>query len=196
MRKTERKKQEKCRKRHPVQPLFERACKNLNIEGDKEMTTLIEAISLKGRTIETVATYVQQYIDAHWQEVMEQHRPVLEEIFARAAEQVYARYSQELFQPLTAEFKQASLTCDPTFPGTIPLSREQWGPQEERERRFWCVLHQENEGILGPLLTCYFHDHTRFRIPRSPRVVASEQTNHIVIALMVERSAFPGLQAS
>jgi hypothetical protein len=54
MRKTERKKQEKCRKRHPVQPLFERACKNLNIEGDKEMTTLVEAISLKGRTIETV----------------------------------------------------------------------------------------------------------------------------------------------
>ncbi|WP_157507571.1 DUF6022 family protein [Ktedonobacter racemifer] len=136
--------------------------------------------------IETIATYVQQYVDAHWQEVVEQHRSALEAIFARAAEQVYARYSQELFQPLSAELKQAGLTCDPGFPGTIPFSREQWGPQEERERRFWCVLCQENEDILGTLLICYFHDHTQFRIPRSPLMLASEQTNHIVIALMVE----------
>ena len=158
------------------------------------MTTLVEAISLNGRTIETVATYVQQHIDTHWQEVMEQHRPALEAIFARAAEQVYARYSQELFQPLAASLKQAGLICDPAFPGTIPLSREQWGPQEERERRFWCVLRGENEDVLGTLLTCYFHDHTQFCIPRSPLVLASDQINPIIIALMVERSAFPGLQ--
>jgi hypothetical protein len=124
--------------------------------------------------------------------VFQQHLAVLEEIRARVGEQVYARYGQELFRPLADEFKQAGLICDPAFPGTFPLSREQWGPEEDRERRFWCVLHQENGGTLGTLITRYFHDHTRLRIPRPPVVLACAQTNQTVIAQMVERSAISG----
>jgi hypothetical protein len=157
------------------------------------MATLTETIALKGRTLETIADYAQRYVDEHWQQVFQQHLPALEEIRARVGDQAYARYGQELFRPLADEFKQVGLICDPALPGTFPLSREQWGAQEERERRFWCVLYLENGSSLGTLITRYFHDHTWLRIPRAPIVLACEQTNQTAIAIMVETSAIPGL---
>ncbi|GCE11547.1 DUF6022 family protein [Tengunoibacter tsumagoiensis] len=87
------------------------------------------------------------------------------------------------------ELKEAGFTCNPMFPGTFPLSREQWGPQEERERRSWCVLHQQQTEDLGTLVTSFFHDHTRFRIPRQPVILASTLTDHTIIAQMIEKSA-------
>ncbi len=33
------------------------------------MTTLAEAIALKGKTMQTVTTYAQQSLDEHWQDV-------------------------------------------------------------------------------------------------------------------------------
>jgi uncharacterized protein DUF6022 len=162
-------------------------------QGDELMTTVAKMISLKGRTIETVAAYVQQYVDEHWQQVLHHHRQELEELFARLGEPAYARYGQELFRPVYDELKQASLTCEPALPGTFPLSREQWGPEEKRERRFWCVLHEENGGALGTLITHFFHDHTKLRIPRPSTVLALTQTNQTVIAQMIEQSEIPGL---
>ena len=157
------------------------------------MTTLAKMFSLQGRTIETVATYVQQYLDEHWQQVMQRHRPELEEIRVRAGGPAYARYSQELFRPVYDELKQEGLTCDPALPGTFPLSREQWGPEEERERRFWCVLHEQGGRDLGTLVTRFFHDHTQLHIPRPPAVLAFANTNQTIIAQLIERSAIPGL---
>lgn len=157
------------------------------------MTTLTEMFSLTGRTIETTAAYVQQFVNEHYLQVLQRHRQELEELFVRVGEPTYARYSQELFQPVSDELQQAGLICDPSFPGTFPLSREQWGPQEERERRFWCVLHQPQAEDLGTLITSLFHDHTRFRIPRQPVVLAFAQTDHATIAQMIEKSEIPGL---
>lgn len=157
------------------------------------MTTLTETFSLKGRTIETVATYVQQYIDDHWQQIMQRHRPVLEEIRARAGDPAYARYNQELFRPVYDELRQEGLICDPALPGTFPLSREQWGAEQERERRFWCVLHEQDGKDLGTLVTRFFHDHTQLRIPHPPAVLAFANTNQTIIAQLIEQSAIPGL---
>lgn len=159
------------------------------------MTTLVETFSLKGSTIEVTAAYVQQFVDEHYQQILQSHQQELEELFARVGEPVYARYSQLLFQPVTDELRQAGLICDPAFPGTFPFSREQWGSQEERERRFWCVLHQSQAKELGTLVTSLFHDHTRFRIPRRPVVLASALTNHTILAQMIEKSEIAGLQA-
>lgn len=159
------------------------------------MTTLDEAFSLKGRTIETAAAYIQQFVDEHYQQILQKHQRELEELFARVSEPAYARYSQALFQPVSDALRQAGLICEPLFPGTFPLSREQWGPQEERERRFWCVLHQQQAKDLGTLVTSLFHDHTRFRIPRRPVVLASALTDHTILAQMIEKSEISGLQA-
>src|SRR5579859_6273377 len=116
--------------------------------GDKTMTTLIETFADKERTIDVIAAWVQQQIDEQYQQVWHNSRHEFETLFAQAGEPAYARYSQVLFRPIAEELKQAGLTADPGFPGIFPLSREQWGPEEERERRFWCVLHQEQSADL------------------------------------------------
>ncbi len=157
------------------------------------MTTLAETFSLKGRTLEVVATYAQQYVDEHCQQVLQENRAALEEIYARLGDPAYASYSQALFRPLFDEIREAALICDPGLPGSFPLSREQWGPQDERERRFWCVLREENGRDLGTLVTRFFHDHTQLRIPRTPIVLPLVQTNQTAIAQMVESSRIPGL---
>jgi hypothetical protein len=154
---------------------------------------MVEAFSLQGRTIEAVAAYVQQQVNEHWQETFQHHRQELEEIFARLGDPAYARYSQALFRPIYDELKQVGLACDPGLPGRFPLSREQWGPQQERERRFWCVVSEDNGVALGSLITRYFHDHTQLRIPRPPMVLAYAQTNQTTIAQKVEASTIPGL---
>jgi hypothetical protein len=160
------------------------------------MTTLAETFALKGRSIETAAAYAQQYLDEHCQQILQDHRSELEAIRDQAGDRAYASYARKLFGPLYDEFKEARLTCDPGLPGSFPLSREQWGPQEQRERRFWCVLREENGAELGTLVTRFFHDHTQLRIPRSPAVLGWEQTNQTIIAQMVESSRIPGLTES
>lgn len=157
------------------------------------MTTLVETFARQGRTLEVAAAWVQQFIDEHYMQVWQDQQQGFEALFVRAGEPAYARYSQALFRPIIEELKQAGLDCDPGFPGLFPASREQWGPQEERERRFWSVLHQAQDADLGTLVTSFFHDHTSFRIPRPPTVLTLTQTNQTIIAQLVERSALPGL---
>ena len=157
------------------------------------MTTLTETFSLKGKTIETVAAYSQQYLDEHWQAVWQHHLPEIEQVHKHSGDLAYGMYSRKLFRPLEDELQQAGLTCEPALPGTFPLSREAWGPQEERERRFWCVLRQENGEALGTLVTRFFHDHTGLRIPQAPQVLTLEATDAMVIAVRIEQSAIPGL---
>lgn len=138
-------------------------------QGDELMATLAEAFSLKGKTIETVTTYSQQYLEEHWQEVWHHHLPEIEHVYKQSGDSAYGMYGRKLFQSLEDELQQASLTCEPPLPGILPLSREEWGSQEERERRFWSVLRQENGEALGTLITRFFHDHTRLRIPQAPK---------------------------
>jgi hypothetical protein len=157
------------------------------------MTPLAETLSCKGKTLETVATYVQQYVTSHWQDVWHDHQPEIERVYQHTGDPAYGLYSRRLFGPLQQELQQAGLTCEPALPGTFPLSREAWGPQEARERRFWCVLRQENGEALGALVTRYFHDHTRLRIPLAPQVLALPETDAMAIAARIEQSALPGL---
>jgi hypothetical protein len=157
------------------------------------MITLAETFSRKGKTLETVATYVQQYVNEHWQDVWHHHLPEIEHLYQRAGDPAYGLYSRTLFGPLQQELQQAGLTCEPALPGTFPLSREAWGPQQARERRFWCVLRQENGEALGALVTRYFHDHTQLRLPQAPQVLALPETDAMAIAVKIEQSALPGL---
>jgi hypothetical protein len=147
----------------------------------------------KGKTIETVATYVQQSIDEHWRGVWEQHLPEIQQRYQHAGDPAYGLYDQTLFHPLQEELKRAGIVCDPVLPGTFPLSRGLWGPQEESERRFWSVLRQENGEALGTLITRFFLDRTRLRLPRAPQVLTLPDTDATTIAIKVERSAIPGL---
>jgi len=159
------------------------------------MASLTEVLAHENVTIENIAAAIQQDIDERYEQVMQEHAEELKHIWETAGEPAYARYSQLLLHPAMKELTQAGLVCDPAFPGTFPLSREQWGPQEERERRFWCVLWKsDRSAALGALITCLFHDHTQLRIPQRPLVLPLVESSQMVIAMRVEQSAVPGMK--
>jgi hypothetical protein len=159
------------------------------------MTTLIETFSHKGQTVEAVAAYVQQYLDEHGETVWQDHLPQIEQKYQRSGNQAYGLYSQLLHHPLEEELRQAGLICDPRLPGSFPLSREQWGPEEARERRFWCVLHNAQGETVGTLVTRFIHDETQLRRPHLI-VLPCTQTDHAALAVMIELPTLSGLQVT
>lgn len=135
-----------------------------------------EELSRENRTIQTVATYLQDYIDTHWQETFQHGRAEFQRIYETAGDPAYGAYARALFRPLEEQLKQLGISCDSGLPGSFPQSIEQ-GPMHERERRFWSVLRQDQGQVLGTIVTRYFHDHTQLRIPQKPIMLALEETN-------------------
>lgn len=160
------------------------------------MKTLAEILTLKGRDLETVVDFIQQSVDEQWQQLWEQHLPQLEEVYRKSGDRAYAAFARILFGPIEQELRSEGLICEQSLPGTFPLSREQWGPQDARERRLWTLLRQENGEKLGTLVTRYFHDHTWLHLPQPPEVLGLQETNDFVVAVMVESSRLPGLEGS
>ncbi|WP_339296706.1 DUF6022 family protein [Paenibacillus sp. FSL W7-1279] len=126
--------------------------------------------------MKALAHYCQGYMNDQWLNVWEQNLNELEGIFQNKGDYAYGLFCSKLFRPLEAEVYGAGLTPKPVMPGAFPQSEELWGPWEERERRFWSVIHYDNGRALGTLITRFFHDHTAFRIPTVPRVYAIPQT--------------------
>ncbi|MFG1731205.1 DUF6022 family protein [Paenibacillus sp. 843] len=127
--------------------------------------------------MKALAHYCQRYMDDQWQNVWEENQNELEHIFQNKGDYAYGLFCSKLFRPLEAEVYSAGLTPKPVMPGTFPQSEELWGPWEERERRFWSVIHYDNERAIGTLITRFFHDHTTFRIPIVPQIYAIPQTD-------------------
>ncbi|WP_425517361.1 DUF6022 family protein [Paenibacillus solanacearum] len=97
----------------------------------------------------------------------------------------YGFFCLKLFEPLVAEMVRAGFVPRPVFPGTFPQSEEHWGPWEDRERRFWSVIRQENGQPLGTLVTRVHHDHTRLRLPRPPQVFVIHETDPTLISHVI-----------
>ncbi len=128
-------------------------------------------------TIQTLASYVRQYIREQSPLVLHEHQEKLLATFNKAGEYAYGMYSHILFEALKAQLKAAGFITEPEFPGHFATaSIEYWGPPEERERCLWCVVRTVEGKTLGTLVTRVFHDHTRFRIPHAPGVITLEET--------------------
>ncbi len=142
------------------------------------MKQLEEFLSEKREiTIHTIASYIRQDIRERWQPMLQENQERQQQIFEKAGEYAYGVYGRMLFQPIQEQLKRASLRCEPDFPGDFrSTSVEYWGPPEERERCLWCVVSTAQGTLLGTIVTQLFHDHTRFRIPHQPGVLALEET--------------------
>lgn len=123
--------------------------------------------------IHTLAQFVQQHVDAHWQAVFETNRDEILELFARIGDSAYGFYGQRLFQPVHEAFKAVGLRATPKLPGSLNASRE-WGPEDQRERWMWSKITRENGEAVGTLVTVFYHDHLEIRIPRAFRILALE----------------------
>jgi hypothetical protein len=143
-----------------------------------------EQLSRENRTIQTVAAYLQDYVDAHWQETFQHGLDEFRRVYEKAGEPAYAAYARALFRPLEEQLKQLGISCDSGLPGSFPQSIER-GPMHERDRRFWSVLRQDQGQVLGTIVTRFFHDHTQLRIPQKPIMLAAEETNSDAINQLI-----------
>lgn len=155
----------------------------------RPMRPLEELLSAQSEsTIRVLADYIQQYVDMQWQRVLEEGREGLLRVYDDAGEPAYGAYAQRLLRPVREQLERAGVLSEPGFPGTLSTSRE-WGPAEERERWMWSVMRRAQGAPIGTIVVGLFHDHTRFRIPRPPDVLALEETDTDAIIQVVSQAA-------
>jgi hypothetical protein len=102
----------------------------------------------------------------------------------------YGTYLTLLFRPIHRQLKLAGLTPKPRFPGDFNISRE-WGVADEtdQQRWMWSTVVAADGTALGTIVTVVFHDHTQFRLPRPPQIIALAETGkEAVIAVLSQRS--------
>lgn len=130
--------------------------------------------------VETVADHIRARVAERWQPLAEERADELQRYFEEHGDPVYARYSQLLLEPVRddlQELEAAGYRIDPPFPGRLPDSVEPRTPAEERVRSFWTIVSSQDGTPRGSLVYRLFHDHTRFRIPRAPEVLALRETD-------------------
>jgi hypothetical protein len=79
----------------------------------------------------------------------------------------------------------------PRFPGDFNISRE-WGTKEEtdQQRWMWSIIESTEGKSLGTIVTITFHDHTQFRVPQKPQIIAlTETSKEAVVEALSHRSA-------
>lgn len=142
------------------------------------MTTLDQCLARDGRSIATVAGWIRRQLASTWEASWSEHLPAVTRAYERMGEPAYGVYNRELFAPIQSQLTPSGLTCTPALPGTLPLSEEEWGPEDHRERRMWTLLHDEHRTALGAVVTRFFHDHTRLRLPQPPTVAGLAEVDH------------------
>jgi hypothetical protein len=136
------------------------------------MKSLQEFVAQNKPDIFAIAQYIENHIAENSQSLLLKHRDKLLRAFEKAGDLAYGVYLNFLFRPIHQQLKQVQLSPKPRFPGDFNISRE-WGNQEETEQQRWMWSSIEStEGSLGTIVTITFHDHTQFRIPQNPQIIA------------------------
>lgn len=139
-------------------------------------------------TIGTLVREIQQHVDQHWRHVLDSGEQDFLRLFGSIGEPAYGSYAQRLFEPVRAQIEQAGFVTTPAFPGTLSTSLE-WGPEEQRERWMWCTVRQASGAQGGTIIVRLVHDHTRFRVPRSPTVLTLMEVEPEAIVQEIARLA-------
>jgi hypothetical protein len=148
------------------------------------MKSLEEFLSGKREvTIHTLANYIKQYIHERCQPLLEENQEELLRVFEQAGENAYGVFSRMLCKPIQEQLTQAGFVCEPDYPGDFRTSSV-----------------ETREGTpVGTLVTQFFHDHIRFRIPLPPGIQTLEETEpEAILAALSHASArtMDRLQAS
>ncbi|MDP4095391.1 DUF6022 family protein [Paenibacillus sp. P96] len=128
--------------------------------------------------IEVIERYISNYVDENWQNVLHTNRDKLQKAYIEAGDMAYGTFLNLLFLPIHRQFKELGIRPEPKLPGDFDISRE-WGntEQTDQQRWMWSSIHSPHDGPLGTIVTIVFHDHTQFRVPRQPRILALNETN-------------------
>jgi hypothetical protein len=150
----------------------------------------IFAIAHKGAPL-AIAQYIESHIAENWQFLLQKHHEKLLRAFNRAGDMAYGAYLNFLFRPIHQQLKQIGLHPEPRFPGDFSISRE-WGNPEEtdQQRWMWSTLKSTTGEALGTIVTITFHDHTQFRLPHAPQIIAlAETSKEDVVEVLSHRCA-------
>lgn len=142
------------------------------------------------RDIFAIAQYIEAHIALNWQTLIHKNIDKLVGVFNKAGDMAYGMYLGWLFLPVHKQLKQAQLHPEPRFPGDFNISRE-WGNQEQtdQQRWMWSTIESTAGKSLGTIVTITFHDHTQFRIPQKPQIIAlTETTKEAVVEALSQRS--------
>lgn len=133
-----------------------------------------------------IARYMEAQIAESWRYVLENNHDRLLDTYHRLGEMVYGAYGEFLFRPIRRQLKQAGFRMTPRLPGEFNISRE-WGPEEERQRWMWSTISPSDGQPIGTIVVKYFHDHTEFRVPRPPEILALRETGKDAVAAALSR---------
>jgi hypothetical protein len=136
-------------------------------------------------TVHTLASLMNRHSRKNWKSVLDENQQVFADAFRKLGEPAYGQFGRMLFGPVIGEMERAGFTLESEH---LASSVEYWGPPEERERCMWFVVKKDGSP-LGSLVTRVFHDHTQFRIPRSPDVFALESTERDEIVAALSRAS-------
>lgn len=103
----------------------------------------------------------------------------------------YGTHLTLLFSPIHRQLRSAGLHATPSLPGDFAISRE-WGvpTQDDEQRWMWSTIEASDGTALASIVTLTFHDHTRFRLPRAPQIIAlTDVGKEAVVAALSRRSA-------
>ncbi|MFS0838840.1 DUF6022 family protein [Paenibacillus sp. 1P03SA] len=128
--------------------------------------------------IGAAAAFIESHIRENWQEILVKENERLLKAYAEAGDPAYGTYLNLLFLPVHRQLQEAGIRPEPRLPGNFDISRE-WGRKadgSEQERWMWSTLYTEEDGPVGTIVTITYHDHTQFRIPREPGIIALAET--------------------
>lgn len=145
-------------------------------------------------TIDSIAKYIEDHIDENWKTILHLNWDQLQEAYNKVGDMAYGTYLNFLFLSVNKQLKEVGLCPKPRLPGNLDISRE-WGANEEgtdQQRWMWSTVHSMNGESLGTIVTIVFHDHTQYRIPRKPQIIALSETRKedIVEALSLRSEDF------
>ncbi|RJE90457.1 hypothetical protein D3P07_05150 [Paenibacillus sp. 1011MAR3C5] len=140
--------------------------------------------------IGTLAQYIDAHIESQWQVTLQNHADKLQRAYEEAGDSAYGTYLNLLLNSVHKEMKENGLRPSPRLPGDFDSSRE-WGNVDEsdQQRWMWSTIHDKEGVPLGTIVLQIFHDHTQFRLPRRPGVLALSATGkEEVVRVLSERS--------
>ncbi|UXN67802.1 DUF6022 family protein (plasmid) [Devosia neptuniae] len=122
-------------------------------------------------SITLLANAIQSSVDHRLNEL----QPLLGEyqtLFESVGDMAYGKFNALLFLPARHAIAEAGLKAVPRLPGSFQSSRE-WGNADETHQQRWMLSKMlgRDGRPLGTIAVGNHHDHSAFRLPRSPEII-------------------------
>ncbi|WP_173087420.1 DUF6022 family protein [Devosia sp. 1635] len=130
-----------------------------------------------GTDIHALAQRAQAMVDLELARILPVRLQEFQQQFEEVGDLAYGTLNAELFRPVHAALREAGLKAIPRLPGSFQRSRE-WGNADEthQQRWMWSIISGADGKPIGSLAVGSHHDHSCFRLPRSPEIIALRAT--------------------